>query len=246
MRWLILLFMILGCQKNITQITNIDYIQEVTTIIQPELSDDFEINIDLIRIWVHDHAQHNLNLPDDADGVDPQHSAMVELQYYKGFGPKPNLFCGFKAKLLSEILIRLGYKARVVNILDDRMTEEGLGHILTEVLNPNTGLWEIVDSDMDQYYMKGGRRLGVLDMVFNDTSDVSICTPTGCSTRNVISIEGFDLVFLRDNFYKAAIIENDLYINRNRYDLNTRLSYYGNKTLLEVYQAYYTIKYSSF
>lgn len=101
-------------------------------------------------------------------------SAMVPLLWeaHTRRGEKPALLCGQRTGALRRILDALEIVNRAVTIFTD--VAPGLAsHTFAEVLNSDTGTWEIQDPDANvQYLGEGGNRLPTADLLFADLNAV--------------------------------------------------------------------------
>lgn len=135
--------------------------------------------------------------------------------------PPISTLCGHRAKIFEFIAEQLGYRTRWINTYTDTSTDNILlGHVFNEVMGYD-GLWYIVDSDLDIYYKKDDRRLGIEEAIvtpFLEYSPYNELFGNGWditpSTQNLFDYDYFRAVLIRD---KLSV---DKVIFTNRFNYN--------------------------
>ena len=94
-------------------------------------------------------------------------------------------------------------QSRLINLYTDISSDVSFGHILAEVLNPESGAWELIDPDIYVWYEKDGRRIGIEEAVKLGPENFVACNATGCSWLNQ-NREGVKADILRADDYFGA------------------------------------------
>jgi hypothetical protein len=179
--------------------------------------------------FVHDNSLHRL---DEEYGryVDvklvsslPVIVKKLLLAYHGDESQKPHIACGLRSYAMRAILQRARIFSRLVHVYTDDY-EEIKGHRLLEVLNPDTGAWELWDPDLRVKYINRDSRkpVSVLGLLFGERDN--IVPKNG-------PIEGWEETntkYLKDHFFEAVRFEGIFHdipgsviiINRKRFDLH--------------------------
>lgn len=145
------------------------------------------------------------------------------LAYHGNEREKPHIACGLRSYAMRAILQRVGIFSRLVHVYTDDY-EALEGHRLLEVLNPDTGAWELWDPDSRVNYVNRDSRkpVSVLALLFGDRDN--IVPENG-------PIEGWEETNtkrLKDHFFEAVRFEGIFHdipgtviiINRKRFDID--------------------------
>ncbi len=160
----------------------------------------------------------------DRNDVRPKDIVQVSARFlaclrHKGDGeaPKAGLLCDHRANVMFVFLQYVGIESRLVHIFSSRAWPELNDHSCLEVLNPDTGRWEIQDPYHDIYYVQArtGRRVGVLELVMGDQADFLPCDGTSCGWRI------HDLDNKRRDFFQALVYDRTALAERSVCVINT-------------------------
>lgn len=198
-------------------------------LLRPSLTGDFHTDTDLVRRFIHDNSKHE-NI-DEIYSNDGEEIIWAMLMHAEHGYPKKEFRCGNRSRAFELILRELGFHTREVNIsTDSPYSAQDAGHVLTEILNPDSGLWELNDSDMDLYFTDGTTRLNSMDLLTQDRSLIQACTPAECG-HDIISPEGWE-VSHEFGFFEFVHYQDthDAYINTDRYDTTAVI---GGMTIFE-------------
>jgi hypothetical protein len=150
------------------------------------------------------------------------------LQSHKGVEKKIRLSCGPMAMALALLLEGQSIKSRVVQIYSST-TDSVRGHRFLEVLNPDTGKWELQDPTYDLSYFRAGRRLATEDLVFGDLTKVE---PVGWGKERGWKACGIEE--LREEYFHALLYYDRkhtrptlMVVNPGRFDLAKKFSKEG-------------------
>lgn len=172
--------------------------------------------IDAVRSLVHAFSIRKLDTTISKHG--DTITKMFAAQLQDPDAPKPKLLCDHQANIMIAILDALGIKARLVHAFSTRKAPDLEDHSFLEVLNPDTGSWEIQDPYFDVYWKnkKTGRRAVLLDLVMNDISDYTPCQGEVCdwSLNNIQK--------KRDGFFQAMVWDYSRDKKRSVCIINTR------------------------
>lgn len=155
-------------------------IQEILSLTKADEAADFHEKADGLRMLVTNNSQHRI----DADFYklwrDQTLIAGAVLDYMHGRrGELPHLECSARTGLLNHLYDAAGYRSRVIVLWapDKNLAS----HTLLEVLNPETGRWEIEDPDHDVYWRnkKTMLRASAPDLIA-DPEAHEPCDPQGC------------------------------------------------------------------
>lgn len=152
--------------------------------IEPAIIEHFKKNfkakstdqIDAVRKWINTNSSHNERIAMDSSTAyyNPDQAVNRCFEYSITGENAPNLSCGPRAFGMRKILVLLGYETRTVNVFLPNYSPEKLSsHTFLEVLNPETGSFEIHDPDHNIVYISSnsGRRLNMLNICTMDTSE---------------------------------------------------------------------------
>lgn len=139
----------------------------------------------------------------------------------------PPMECSYRSGTLVTMLESQGYEAH--DIVITRNEDDFNDHVVVEVLNPDTGAWEVHDPsyDIDFVTIQDKKPLGIKDMLVKDTSEYTACNYAGKCTWDQKTSEGFQLQYNR-GYWNTAWIKEDkvLYISK-RFNETEKRSVYG-------------------
>ena len=156
--------------------------------------------IDFVRTYVHTHSVHKIDAEHDRYAFDtPRVLAMLVANQRDG-AALPHLSCGPRAFAMREILEALDVPTRIVSVFTD-VFDGFPSHTFVEVLNAETGGWEVQDPDRDVYYVDdSGQRVGTLRLVLGDLSTV---TPHSTDTSGWAAT---GMTRIRDHWFEALLL----------------------------------------
>lgn len=132
---------------------------------------------------------------------------------------KPHLLCGHRAQAMQAILSAFGVRARTVYLFSEwNGPGELYGHVLVEVLDPQTGEWQVQDPDYNVEY-KRGHNLSISQIVaMRDRAGI---VPTNSRSRGwaatgalpLLNGDYFSIAYIPQNgmlYYDQAASESSL------------------------------------
>ncbi|PKR48311.1 hypothetical protein CU041_16580 [Thalassospira povalilytica] len=185
-----------------------------------EGAETFE-KIDAVRNFVFQnsmHADHDFDQtphPYDTGGVI---RALIDAS--DGNRHPMALMCSSRSNAMTGILDQMGYSSRQVHVF----APVSSSHTFLEVQSPEDGKWYIQDPDYNLFWMKAetGERLGLGEMLSTPLEEVLPCKAEGdCDweyAKPIANSFGAGIYF---NFNATPLIV----INKDRFDLDTRLEY---------------------
>lgn len=201
-------------------------------------SSNFHKTMDDLRLFIQKNTTHT-SPPSIYDTHDLDSMLRDMKSSIENNSSKIDIKCGHRAKILEFLAQSLGYKTHWLNIFTDYGDSNLFGHVFLEVQNPETGLYEIVDTDLNIYYSNGEKRLSILDTLTLSYDSFYPCNESGCGWN----LEGTQT--LKDwDFFKASVVitenlEQIMYLNI-RFDKNKVFSDF-NKTAIDYFKPYYRI-----
>jgi hypothetical protein len=81
---------------------------------------------------------------------------------------RPHSSCGPRCMIMAWILQSYGISSRQIGIFSSRYSERIVGHQQIEILNPDSGRWELYDPTWNVHFVdeKSGERLSAIDVYF--------------------------------------------------------------------------------
>ncbi|MEG6508723.1 hypothetical protein V6C03_07045 [Methyloligella sp. 2.7D] len=147
-------------------------------------AEDFHAKIDRIRGFLNDHSRH---LVDDEFWA--MHSAPNTGPYLRKIiahaegrsNERAHMECSTRSHLFGRILTALGYQVRTVAMFGTGRPERPYSHVVIDVKNPQTGVWETQDPDGDIYWKSAstGERLSIAE-AGDDLDAVIPCNASSC------------------------------------------------------------------
>lgn len=182
----------------------------------------FEDKVDTVRQFIHfnsRHADNNYAFNDIA----PVLNSLLK-SFHDKTPTTTSLKCGLRSEAEEYILGRLGIKTRELNIYTQTGEPGAWGHDLIEVLNPDTGNWEVSDPSYNVYYLDSlNHRMSILELLVTDLNTVRPCDNTRCGWDTPTDEPRPDLAvayLLDHNFFDAVYIDafDTVFINTDRFD----------------------------
>jgi hypothetical protein len=81
---------------------------------------------------------------------------------------RPHSSCGPRCMIMAWILQSYGIPSRHIGVMTSKYSEYIVGHQQIEILNPDTGRWELYDPSWNVHFLneKSGERVSALDLYF--------------------------------------------------------------------------------
>ena len=122
---------------------------------------------DAVREYIYKNSDHGEGTWNQAHGND--HIYVMDQLYRIASGDtpatRPQLLCGNRATVMQALLQNLGIRSRTIYLFS-RYSGSLMGHVFVEVMNPETGAWEIQDPDYNVAYENtSGHRLNASQMI---------------------------------------------------------------------------------
>jgi len=146
--------------------------------------------------------------------------------------------CGDRAHVLRILLVKAGMQARLVNIASDWWDDKLHGHILVEVLNPDTQVWELIDPDFGVHYGDGARRVGLIEAVTKGPSGFQPCKDAVCDWRHADVLRKYDYFqfgLQQRSEHQPGLLNLSYRFNR------TKVFSISNKTVIEMFSRRFMI-----
>lgn len=112
--------------------------------------------LDYVRQFIHANSIHQIDLEHDEYAYNTPRVLSMMFAYYVSQGSPPHLACDTRAYAMEAIIDALGYDQRVIMFFSDEVENFTAGHAVLEVLNPDSGRWEVQDPDYNVYYVDQG------------------------------------------------------------------------------------------
>jgi hypothetical protein len=155
--------------------------------------------IDFVRTYVYSHSVHKIDAEHDDYAFDTPRVLAMLVAHQQDGAALPHLSCGPRAFAMREILEGLGISSRLVSVFSDDF-DDFPSHTFLDVLNTETGRWEVQDPDRNVYYMDdSGQRVGTLRLVLGDLSTV---TPHSADASGWAAT---GMTRLRDHWFEALL-----------------------------------------
>lgn len=188
-------------------------------------------SVDQIRFFIYNNSVSNPIVR-----YDNTSDILIKLVEAHKTEKKLPLLCGYRAMAMERILYYMEVESRMVSIYSDEF-DDVRGHMFLEVLNSETGLWEVQDPYFDVYYIDNhGERVSTLQLVFGDLSRI---TPVSTKTRGW---EQTNNTLLRDKFFESVLYFNEqrhvVLINTDRFNITKKFFENNNMTIIDVVKVY--------
>lgn len=153
------------------------------------------------------------------------------LDYAHGKSEKaPPMECAYRSGSFRGVLESVGFEAKnLVVALDVDNFDD---HVVVEVLNPDTGQWQMEDPTYDAHYtLKGDktkRALSMQELLVTDKDRIQACDYTGRCGWDYETREGKPMNKTRD-YWNLAYSKEDkaLYVASKRFDETKKRPVYG-------------------
>ena len=122
---------------------------EVKALIDEEGSDLVKTTI--IRNWVNQNSTHLIDNEHDSYAFDLSKVVVRVWGYRNSLYSRPHLSCGPRAYLMKEILDRLGFNSRIIDILEVNKGNPQ-SHTLLEYYDNELSKWIMQDPDFNVFY----------------------------------------------------------------------------------------------
>jgi hypothetical protein len=140
------------------------YVQEIISLLDLLVMEDFHHRLDTVRTFINDHSVHKPDKVFRSNHGNPDVFAAGVLAHAKGTAAEPvHMECSTRTNLMNSILQALGYDTRVVAIFNSKTNLRS--HSFLEVMNPETKRWETQDVDYDIYWRSkvSGERISLAE-----------------------------------------------------------------------------------
>ncbi len=218
-------------QKHIKEQHDKERIDKQIAIIEPiieqQLDDkSFHTLTDTVRSFVHKNSIHAIDDEFYAHWKDAPLMMEKLVTYAQNkTGAPPHLECSTRTKLAETILQSMGYDTRSIDVF--KQGNKFLSHSFYEVLNPETGRWEVHDPDFDLFWrhIKTGKRASITDLIKDEFSNFEPCWKTDQCGAEFLSQRTMDhITEFETRFGLASIIDRKrnlrpLLVNTKRFDL---------------------------
>lgn len=182
----------------------------------------FHATADYVRDFIWRHSVHKIDEDFYAHWGNTPVIVAKMIAYAQGQQQHPpHLECSSRSGLMFGIMKALGYRVRGVDVY--RHLDEFPAHSFLEALNPESGQWEIYDTDHNIFWrdIETGHRVGITEVIAApDLDKMQPCLAGGvCGWDAVFKIEAQRM---RAYYGLAVIIDRDagarpLLINRSRF-----------------------------
>lgn len=202
------------------------------------LTHGFHAVADYVRSYVWMHSKYQIDEEFYAHwGDTPVILAKIMAHARGDTDKRPHMECSSRSGITSMVLAYPGYRVRSVDIY--KHASEYPAHSFIEVQNPETGAWEIQDTDFNMFWRRvaDGRRVGIAEIVAADKlSAFEPCLDDAHCGWAVETRLGKSMANMRDRYGLAVVIdrvadERPLYVNRARFDWDTPVRINGHGAL---------------
>lgn len=178
--------------------------------------------------WYDEHAWHT--------------EIALQFIYHNNINPSSepaHLDCGPSTRALACILNYFDFQTRIVHFLTDDF-DYVAGHTLLEVLNPDTGKWELQDPlyNIYFYHIDTRQRASALDLVFSDIEKIipSDGKLHGWDKKMHSRYSDRQPKILKDHYFEVLLYGESkrfVLINNEKISLTKRFPKNNNLTILE-------------
>jgi hypothetical protein len=173
---------------------------------------------------------------------------------------RPHSSCGPRCMIMAWILQSYGIQSRQIGIFSSKYPERIVGHQQIEILNPDSGKWELYDPTWNVHFVdeNTGDRLSAVDIYFRPMrpADDGRSTIEGIVPSNHDgSVKGWDALYPLTGQQKAQIsnfadfgavmyycfqkqCSNEILVNVKRFDLNKTWNYPALGLMDTTFEAY--------
>lgn len=170
--------------------------------------------IDYLREFIFAHSEDVLDEGRDDKGVlNYKNLLHMTSLWSKCLEPdghsctKPELKCDHRAKAMIAILQSEGIEARLVHLFNPGLEGAREDHSVCEVLNPDSGRWELQDSYYNCYFVpRAGaqERAGALELLYQGVTGFAPCNDSGCGWEHARP----DLERNYENLLRGVVFDN--------------------------------------
>jgi hypothetical protein len=162
--------------------------------------------------------------------------------YYWSAGNLPGLCCSSRAQAMREIVVSLGIQSRLVHVYSSDY-DEVMSHTFLEILNEDTGEWEVHDPDYNIYYIdkRSGQRLPVSRLIL-----VGLQGVVPCNSDSNCGYTKTKAMLLKDHYLGAAMYDFRMdgvapvvIVNTDRFSLSKVFSKNGSIEFIQFVRQYY-------
>lgn len=190
----------------------------------------FDARMDALRGFINTHSIHKIDAEFKTYWKDSREIARRTLSYAKGeTDQKPHLECSTRAGMMGAFLKGMGYRTRPIVVFG---MKDGslLSHTFLEAQNPDTKKWQVQDPDLDLYYMVGGERASIEDLIKTDIEGITPCNSSGACGWEIVSPEDFPATKVQKYIGLASVNDyqegvRPLLVNEKRFDLDQVFKY---------------------
>ena len=193
-----------------------------------EKAQTFHAKIDTLMAFVHNNSVHQIDDEFWDDFRNKPRTLDKLIAHAKGESKVlPHMECSTRSKLLLPLVRKAGYEAHMVDLF--KYKPEYNSHVMVEVKNPDTGLWEAYDPTYKIHWKHEdtNARVSVRDLVFTPGFPFSPCLDeircgygrADARAKVPEDVEGFfGLAVIMDDEGQGSIQLN----NSERFDLNRK------------------------
>lgn len=188
----------------------------------------FHAKIDTLMAFVHNNSVHNIDDEFWDDFRNKPRTLDKLLAHAKGESKeRPHMECSTRSKLLLPLIRKAGFEAHMVDLFMYKPQYDS--HVVVEVKNPDTGLWEVYDPTYKIHWknQNTNARASMRDLVFTPNFPFTPCLDeircgygrTDHAFPVPEKVEGFfGLAVLMDDEGQGSVQLN----NPERFDLNQK------------------------
>jgi hypothetical protein len=175
--------------------------------------------IDFIRNWVNQNSIHLIDAEHNQYAFKTPKVLVMLWQTHLTAQAPAHLSCGPRALAMQAILKELGIPSRAVFIFTDNYNQV-MSHTFLEVLNRDTGAWEVQDPDFNIYYvdLRTQKRVATAALVWGD---LDVLVPQSATTQGWAENK---VAHLKQDYFETMMYLSQqtekyvILINRARFD----------------------------
>jgi hypothetical protein len=136
--------------------------------------------LDFIREFVHVNSIHLIDEEFDEYAYNTPRVLSMMFAYFQSEGSAPHLACDTRVYAMEAIVAALDYDKRVIMFFSDEVDNFAAGHAVLEVLNPDSGRWEVQDPDYNVYFTRRDNpayRLSATELLTMPPQEVEALSP---------------------------------------------------------------------
>jgi hypothetical protein len=196
--------------------------------IRPDM--DFHQKGDALRAFIQANSIHDTG--EEFHSIWRDQGRIMDMLAAAARDPKahrPPLECSTRSGVMVRMMNVLGYPAHSVAVYKPGVKpgQDMLSHTFTEEQNPQTGKWEVQDTDLDLFwrFKKDRSRAGAEDLLSHPLSELEPCrTETDCGYNRYEDRKAatyMNVMSIRD----AANGLRPLIVNASRFDMNKKFEF---------------------